>query len=47
MHTVLVDYPQWANAHMVRVVVFAKGKGVPRMEPTEIGDTAFITLADC
>ena len=38
---VLVDHPQRAEAHPVRVVVMPERKGVPAVEPAHFDATAF------
>src|SRR5688572_29597945 len=37
LHAVLVDHPQRAEAHVLRVVVVGEGKAVVRVEPAVVG----------
>ena len=43
--SVLVDHPQCAVAHMPRVVVVRKRKGVAAVQPAQFGASALVTLA--
>ena len=42
---VIVDHQQIGETDLARIVILTEGKGVTRMQPTEIGKPALIGLA--
>jgi hypothetical protein len=47
LHAILVDHPQVAEAHPLRIVIVGEREGVKALEPAMLGMAAVVGLAQC
>ncbi len=46
LHAVLIDHPQWAETHVLGIVIIRERKGVEALKPPMVGQAPFITASN-